>query len=600
MKILQVIKKAAADTKLIQVILALSVIMWLAGPELAESGTYLSSAHGNSTTGVDREAVTGGAYPNATNEYPVGHCGHCHDQHASIDGSEPTLPTAQGPSSYALFSDNYGADTNEFCYDCHDTFTLGGMTLTYGRYGIYQGSTKFNASIHYTDADMDWGVDASPPGPPFSPTSSLVDPGNCHNCHNPHGYDDGGGVVPSMLFARDSKSGDSPELEMGCEACHDGSQGGATKDVETQLGKTYAHPTHTYNDRHTLPESGSASFGPSNRHAECVDCHNPHTVVSGTNHTAGAGASGNAVSDVLKYVWGVEPSWTTIWTQPTVFTERKPPTYVDGAQYEYQICFKCHSRYGLGADSDGTANDGIYPSITPETAGNTVTDQAMEFNKNNKSVHPVVVGLSSQTGSDSPEALDTTQVTAIWSGVGTETMYCSDCHGANDEATAANGPHGSSNKHILKGVATASATYWPLNPAGDLWALNNLGSGETRYRSTWRNELFCVNCHPMCSGSCDNDNDYDNEAHGEHWDRNDDFPGNDARCVACHVAIPHGSKRSRLIGYASDPAPYDYNNNSNVIRGYKKAADPTDYDEDDCWTSISCDNTHPNAGGYDP
>ncbi len=553
-----------------------------ASPDFTESGTYLSSAHGNSTSGVNRSAVTSSAYPNATDTYPVGHCGHCHDQHASIDGSEPTNPAAQGPSTYSLFNDNFGANTNDLCYACHNTFTLGGMTLTYGRYGIYQGSTKFNASIHFTSGSMDWGADASPPGPPFSPTSSLTDPGNCHNCHNPHGYDDGSGVIPSMLFARDSKTGDSPLLEMGCEACHDGTQGGATKDVKTQLGKTYAHPTHTYNDRHTLPESGSASFGPSNRHAECVDCHNPHTVVSGTNHIAGT--TGNAVSDVLKYVWGVEPTWTSIWTQPTVFTERKPPTNVDGAQYEYEICFKCHSRYGLGADSDGTANDGIYPSITPTTAGGTVTDQAMEFNPNNKAAHPVAVTLNNQTGSSAPAPLRGVQLKSPWNTgcnntigsyndfCGDSTMYCSDCHGADNESTNAKGPHGSSRTYMLKGTGQ----YWPANASSTLWQWDNI-----------TDDLFCRNCHPL-TGSSDTFSEHDRAQH-------------EKPCVWCHVAVPHGSRRSRLIGYASEPSPYNYSS-SLVFIGFKKAASGDDYVDSNCYiTHADCTSRHStDDGGYDP
>jgi hypothetical protein len=528
--------------------------------------TYTSTLHG---TSANRSAVEA-TFPYTTN----GLCAHCHDQHASIGGTEPTLPSAQGPSYYSLFQDNYGSATNDLCYACHDTFTISGMTLEYGRYGIYQGSTKYDASIHSTSASMDWSPDASPPGPPFGPNSTLTDPGNCHNCHNPHGYDDGNGLVPHMLFARDSQTGDSPEYEMGCESCHDGSQGGATKDVRAQLNKTYAHPTHDYNDRHSLPESGSASFGPANRHAECVDCHNPHTVVSSTKHVAGT--TGNAVSDVLKYVWGVQPSWTSIWTQPISFTVRKPPAYNDGAQYEYQICFKCHSRYGLGADNDGTANDGIYPSITPVTAGGIVTDQAMEFNPNNKSAHPIAVTLNNQTGSYAPKALEAVQLKAPWNvNPGNQTMYCSDCHGSDDETTSANGPHGSSRKYMLKGTGQ----YWPANSSGTLWDWNNMD-----------NNLFCRNCHRL-TGSNDTFDDHDRGAH-------------EKPCVWCHVAVPHGSKRSRLIGYISDSSPYDYSNNLAVV-GFKKAASWNDYDEDNCYSTHSdCSSKHPDegpaVGGYDP
>jgi len=403
-----------------------------------------------------------------------------------------------------------------------------------------------------------------------------------------------------MLFARDSQTSDSPAYEMGCEACHDGTQGGAFKDVQAQLNKSTAHPTHDYNDRHTLPESGSASFGPANRHAECVDCHNPHTVVSSTNHVAGT--TGNAVSDVLKYVWGVQPNWTSIWTQPTTFTVRKPAAYNDGAQYEYQICFKCHSRYGLGTDSDGTANDGIYPSITPATAGGTVTDQAMEFNINNKSAHPVVAGTNSYSG-----AMTSSQMSSPWTtSLGTQTMYCSDCHGANDEhSTGAKGPHGSSTAFMLKDATNGSNVYWPASSSGTLFSLNDVRDNQ----NNWSTQLFCVNCHPLrVGGNWVNDN----EAHKEHERREYEPDGNtreDVYCVACHSAIPHGSRISKLIaygyngGYGVDTAPWVYTSGGviyNVLRGFKAASSPNNYNEEDCYSTVnSCDEHDDNDGGYD-
>lgn len=520
--------------------------------------TYSITAHGNSTSGVNRQAVTVTPYPDAS-PYAVGHCGHCHEMHASVGGAEPTPPAAEGASSYAVFRTNYGAtNKNELCFACHETFSLSGMTLSYGRYGIYQGKTKYgptpiSGSIHNTSSYMVW-PETPPPGPTYS------DYGNCHNCHNPHGYRDSTGVIPSMLFARDSKTGDSPNYEMGCEACHDGSPS-AANDIKTQLNKTYKHPTHTYNDRHTLPETGQpsgTSFGPTNRHAECVDCHNPHGLgTNGTTHTPQT--SGNAVSDVLKNVWGVEPTWPACWTQPTTFTVRKPPTYTGGSLYEYQICFKCHSYFGLG-----TATNGIPSPSWTGPSGTTITDQAWEFNPNNKSAHPVVVGLSSQTGSSTPKPLVAAQMTAPWAtNLGTQTMYCSDCHGADDESTSAKGPHGSIRKYMLKGTGQ----YWPTNSDGTtLWKLSTTDAANTA--------LFCKNCHPIYSSSS-----WKNDVHGE--SRHSGYA-----CVECHVAVPHGSKNSRLIAFSTDPAPYDYNNSYAKITSYTKRA-PTSYSNSDCAAACS-------------
>ncbi|UCD34447.1 MAG: hypothetical protein JSU90_09115 [Nitrospiraceae bacterium] len=548
----------------------LCAVMIVMTGNIVSAGTYMSTKHGSE---ADRR-VMDADFPYTTK----GLCAHCHEQHASIDGQEPFPPAAEGATSYTLFRSNFGSSKNELCFACHELFSLSGMPLGYGRYGIYQGKTKYNSSIHKTDSGMVWNPDPSPPGPPFSASSTLTDAGNCHNCHNPHGYDDGSGLIPQMLFARDSKDTDIPAYEMGCEACHDGTQGGAGKDVKTQLNKAYAHPAHDYNDRHVIPETGASEGGSSfgnpptydKRHAECVDCHNPHTVVSGTTHTAAT--DGNAVSDVLKYVWGVEPSWPAIWTQPTSLTVRKPPTYSDGAQYEYQICFKCHSYYGLG-----TLTNAVSTITGP--SGALITDQAWEFNRNNKSAHPVVVSLNNQSGSTAPKALLSGQMSSPWTAVGTQTMYCSDCHGANDETTTgAQGPHGSTRKFMLKGTSSKpNAQYWPTKSDGvTLWTLSDLGG------ATAGTDLFCVNCHPNSRNN--------NNVHQEGGHRGDG-PISTLFCVECHSAVPHGSKRSRLIGYSSDPSPYDLNNNTLRITGYKKAAGPSSYGTGNCQSSCYADHT---------
>ncbi len=554
-------------------------------PDSAGSGTYTSTAHGNSTGGVDRSAVTGSPYPDATGAYPKGHCGHCHEQHASVGGAEPTPPLSEGAMSYALFRSDFGANKNELCFACHETFSLGGMPTGYGRYGFYQGKAKYNVSAHYSSSSMVW---AHTPLPPYN------DAGNCINCHNPHGYNDGKGVIPRMLISRDSKTGDSPAYGLGgCEGCHDGSISGVPN-VNAQLNKTYAHPVHVYNDRHTLPETGQSeggsSFGPANRHAECVDCHNPHTGAKGNIHVSPVttGLPG-PVSDMQHYVVGVDPaSWPSIWTQLTSFTVRRPPTYPNGAQYEYQICFKCHSYYGLGAQASPVS------SITGPS-GSPITDQAWEFNPNNKSAHPVIVTLNNLTGSYAPKALTAAQMSAPWNvagNMGNQTMYCSDCHGADNELSGgAKGPHGSVRQYMLAGTGQ----YWPANASGTLYTLSNIDSN-----------LFCTNCHPIKSGAgggggrwgggggWGGGSGFINNVHGKYNHQN-------KPCVTCHVAVPHGSKRSRLIAYYSDVAPYNYNGNTAQLLGFKKAAGPTSYYSSNCQTQSCGSYTHSSpVSGADP
>ena len=80
------------------------------GVRLLHAGPYTDSAHGNSSYGVNRTSLT-------SFNYTKGNCAHCHEQHASIGGVEPT-PTG-GPDKFLLFSENYTDQATEFCFDCH-------------------------------------------------------------------------------------------------------------------------------------------------------------------------------------------------------------------------------------------------------------------------------------------------------------------------------------------------------------------------------------------------------------------------------------------------------------------------------------------------
>jgi hypothetical protein len=298
--------------------------------------------------------------------------------------------------------------------------------------------------------------------------------------------------------------------------------------------------------------------------------------VSDTIHTPGT--TGNAVSDVLKYVWGVEPtSWPSNWTAVSTFTERKPPTYSDGAQYEYQICFKCHSDYGLGTITDAMSTIGSGSTL--------VTDQGWEFNPNNASFHPVVSALGAGTGSTNQ--LESAQMAGGWSAG--DTMYCSDCHNT-DDGSAAQGPHGSTVKWMLSGTNKA----WPYTTA----SLNGT-SGTSSFRTYNSRDtsigtddgLFCANCHTI---------DASNHVHS------DDGDHRSAPCVSCHIRVPHGGKVSRLIAAANAsnpltilPARYAPNGNgggTGYMRKFTKASSYNNYNKSDCYAATATCDEHNSSG----
>jgi len=427
--------------------------------------------------------------------------------------------------------------------------------------------------------------------------------GNCAHCHDQHASRQGTTHTPYSALR-------GLREENLCLDCHDGSP--ATDDIASQVAKTYSHPITTYSGRHTTSKleksTGGSAFQGANRHVECADCHNPHEAQTG-NHSQGS----NAVSTALAGVWGVElASEPATFTPATTFTEQSPATK------EYQICFKCHTYYAL-QDADG---------ITTLTgpSGQTITDQGMEFSQNNRSVHPVRYSLNNQTNSD---ALDATQLADPWdNNPGTQTMYCSDCHGADDEnGGGAVGPHGSTSKYMLKGYLKDTAVYWPASSAGKLWSLNDIsqrekasGSAPTINTTTAvQSELFCLNCHNSFGGTATNPfntsidkTTWANNVHQKHDGRRYNPDGGDDHnvyCIACHSAIPHGVRRSSLIvydgrdtKYGSDVEPYVYKAggvNYAALSGFKKTAHLS-YTKDNCWSTVSgCSGDHPDAGGYE-
>jgi hypothetical protein len=195
---------------------------------------------------------------------------------------------------------------------------------------------------------------------------------------------------------------------------------------------------------------------------------------------------------------------------------------------EAYLCFKCHS-------SATTLADG---------AGQGAVDLTIAFNPNNQSYHNV---LGMQTGVRDSFTVGGETYNLPWGGglingwTRDSAMTCTDCH-TGGVAAQAKGPHGSSARFI---VDPAYPSYW-----GD--AQIDLTTANGMYPS----DILCAKCHSL--------NPNTNSAHGAiHWYQVNGVNqlahgkrGSSATCTTCHVAIPHGWKRPRLLAYASDPAPY--------------------------------------------
>jgi hypothetical protein len=225
---------------------------------------------------------------------------------------------------------------------------------------------------------------------------------------------------------------------------------------------------------------------------------------------------------------------------------------------------------GSGATKSGlTVTHSIkdFNLYLPSLVGYTVVIQNDPYNIFNNTVNKVAKGtvisntatsfmVDGWTGLVGSVPADGT-VAYYFSATG-QTMMCSDCH-SNDEisTTAAQGPHGSAVKWMLKGRNRA----WPLasaasNGIGDdgtkPYAVHYLAGGAQarRYENDGTADgLFCLNCHSTVTFSKGGDGLQNaSNVHSLH----------NSPCVNCHVLVPHGSKYSRLIGDQDDPMPDRY------------------------------------------
>lgn len=333
-----------------------------------------------------------------------------------------------------------------------------------------------------------------------------------------------------------------------------------------------------------------------NRHAECTDCHNPHRVVkfkdfrgvggsgvisgtpdaSGTHsHTDTAMTHTNIASGVLRGTWGVEPVYTSasFHSQPSSYIVKRgdPGSSTDSSASathvtrEYQICLKCHSDYGYTDNNTyPTGNRPVLGSFVGGTTSGTnnltqYTNQAKEFQapvghkaevttadsgaaaaystNNHRGWHPVMDSTGRTAAIRNAGAGNWN---APWNNaVGSQTMYCTDCHGsATGSGTAIPsggengspwGPHGSNNDFILKGT----------------WA-STTGNGDAATG-------LCFKCHSYTlyatrgGGSSGFGGSKDSNLHSYHADKIGKM-----RCSWCHVAVPHGWKNKALLVNLND------------------------------------------------
>ncbi len=213
----------------------------------------------------------------------------------------------------------------------------------------------------------------------------------CRSCHRPH---TAGGRERLLILEKEEEN---------CLSCHDGLV--ARTNVLVELEKLSVHDPRRYFGEHDPAETLVGG----NPHVECSDCHNPHAVTQElfTSDYTPIGAT-------LAYVKGINIGGAL----------------VQNAQYEYEVCFRCH------ADAAVTVRNRVLRHVQE-------SNLRLKFGSGNSSYHPVVV---SSPGQGSVSLVPGLAVGSL--------IRCTDCHnndaGPRAGGSGADGPHGSNYEFLLE------------------------------------------------------------------------------------------------------------------------------------------------------
>jgi predicted CXXCH cytochrome family protein len=245
----------------------------------------------------------------------------------------------------------------------------------------------------------------------------------CLSCHALHNGQGGAALLTGPLHREQNMDA----VTQNCMSCHDG--GSTISPALPNIFAEFAKPGHPF-------QTGSSKHGShedvvlnNNRHATCVDCHEPHSSSATTSFLATTirpseeGAMGVSAADGI--------------------------TAIEHAADQYEICLRCH---GTSAGKRSPAVFGYLP--TRAASSGDVLNIIPQFSSTATSSHPVM--------HDSNSALPQPSLLKYLLNLDGHTqgrpmgtrLLCTDCHNSDDNrefgGSGPSGPHGSRFSHILE------------------------------------------------------------------------------------------------------------------------------------------------------
>lgn len=257
---------------------------------------------------------------------------------------------------------------------------------------------------------------------PYVGGYNTVGENGCNTCHMPHSASG-----PARLL----RGAD----QLDCMNCHNGTNTqpmapNIFAEMTSNTGVTkIPHPFPSATNPHDPLEPAVLN---NNRHAGCVDCHNPHAAQAGGALTG-------------------PPGIRLAQTAVTGVSGQDGMTALTPATNQFETCLRCHGT-SSGKGTTTAVNYGYAPTRVLNGADplNLIPQMAVTA----PSSHPVMHDRSSTL----PQTSLLTQMlkldgTASARGVGTR-IFCTDCHNSDDNrefgGEGANGPHGSKYSHVLE------------------------------------------------------------------------------------------------------------------------------------------------------
>ncbi len=376
----------------------------------------------------------------------------------------------------------------------------------------------------------------------------------CASCHKTHNAPGGAQLLNGPTPAIPNMDATTQS----CSTCHNGGSNisPAIPNVFAEFAKT-GHPFPAGSNKHTSNESLVLT---NNRHATCVDCHEPHatqqtgsfaltTIRPSQNGTPGVSATDGTSS-------------------------------VNPAVNQYETCLRCH---GTSPGKQSLTVFGYMP-VRAATGGDPL-NLIPQFGVTVKSSHPVM--------HDSNSALPQPSLLKfMWNLDGhtqgrpiSTRILCTDCHNSDDNrefgGAGPNGPHGSKYSHILERRYEFSQVA-PGNPpnAGPGSTIQNLQPVVLDPAAGGPYSL-CAKCHDL-SNIVSSASSF--AKHGIHI--NAGFS-----CSVCHTSHGMGSDSTNVTGARLvnfDLAVVGRNDFSNAPISYNSGTDTC---------TLKCHNFNHNADG---